>query len=1140
MKIFKFYDVDSFLSVALYIYGYKIYLNNHKIYITKNNHIFYLMEKPNLHSQRSRWHLTLRALLFLLMIGYGLSVRASDSKVSINANGTALENVLKSIEQQTKYRFIYSKETINVSIPVSLNVKDEALTTVLDQLLTRHDIAYTIDKKQIVLNKKSASQSHPSKQQVSKGNIIKIVGTVPDTKGEPLIGASVIVEGENKGVTTDIDGNYEIDVPEGGRLMFSYIGFTPEKKKIDKDGRIDIVMSEDSQLLNEVVVIGYGTMDKKELTSAISHVSEKDFLTISSSDPAMLIQGKVPGVSISNTGAADPNNQASIQIRGVASRSAGLSPLIVIDGVPGGSLANVNPNDIASFDVLKDGAASAIYGTQGSNGVILVTTKKASKDGTTNITYSATLSWDKVNRDLDMMSSTDYREVRLPWGDNGTDLGGDYDWFAGVSRTGFGQKHNISASGGNERANFRISADYKKSHGVDLRSNREEYGGRASVGLSSKGDLFNLNLNLSPRLISSDAADWNVFRNAIAANPTTPLMDKEDPTRYYNFFGQTSAYNPVEVQKLETNHTDTKMIDMDGTLKLNLLPLLWTGSRECPITLNTQITVAEHRYSYDQKWFRPSTSTMAINAGYDGQASRSYSKTRQDVLEWIGNATGKFGRNNIKLMLGYSYQYFQNSGFNAENSDFPNDGLGADNLGSGEYAKDEGIIGMGSYKNDSKLIAFFGRISYDWDGKYLLTASLRHEGSSKFGKNNKWGNFPAVSIGWRISNESFMEPSHSWLNDLKIRADYGESGNQNFGSYMSLATMAGYGYSYINGRYLQGWGASKNPNPDLKWERAKNWNIGLDFAMFNNRFSGSLNYFRRRTEDLLGDYNVSVPPYMWPTAFVNVGTMENSGFEFDLSVNVVQSRDFTYSFNVVGSTMKNKFIDFSNTKYIGQDFYNMCETENPFPYYYLQRIEKGQSIGNFYMWKYYGIDHNGDWLVYNKAGEVISANRATEEDKVKVGNGLPKFTMSTTHTFRYRNFDLALFFRGAFGFDLFNIHDFYYGTRKYSGNMLKKAYGKNFKINATGTHAVTDYFLERGDYFKLDQITLGYTLNLPNVRFMNKLRIYGSVTNVFTITKFSGIDPSTYPVNGLTPGALGSCMYYPTTRQFIVGAQIDF
>lgn len=1089
---------------------------------------------------RNRQRRVLRPLLVLLMLCIGAAAHAVGNKVSLDVRNAPLENVLRSIEKQTDYRFFYSKETVNVSNRVSVSARNESIRSVLDRILPPQGISYVIENKRIALKQAPASSANKQLKAENNDNKVRITGTVTDGHGEPLTGVSVMVQGERIGVITDIDGNYEIEVPQGSQLRFSYIGYTPEKKKADKSGKLDVVMTEDSQLLSEVVVIGYGTMDKKELTSAISHVGEKDFLTISSSDPAMLIQGKVPGVSISNTGAADPNNQSSIQIRGVASRSAGISPLIVIDGVPGGSLANVNPNDIASFDILKDGAASAIYGTQGSNGVILVTTKKGNKDGTTTITYSATLSWDKVNRDLDMMSSADYREIRLPWGDNGTDLGGDYDWFAGVSRTGFSQKHNLSAAGGNERANYRVSADFKKSHGVDLRSDREEYGARASVNLTSKNGLFNLNVNLSPRLISSDAADWNVFRNAIAANPTTPLMDKEDPTLYYNFFGQTSGYNPVEVQKLEKNHTDSKMIDMDGTLKLNLLPLLWTSSQECPLTVNTQLTFAEHRYSYDQKWFRPSTSTMAINAGYDGQASQSHSTNRQDVLEWLANATGRFGKSNIKLMLGYSYQYFQNSGFSVENSDFANDGLGADNIGSGEYAKEEGVIGMSSYKNDSKLIAFFGRVSYDWDGKYLLTASLRHEGSSKFGKNHKWGNFPAVSVGWRISKEKFMESSRTWLDDLKIRADYGESGNQNFGSYMSLATMAGYGYSYVNGRYLQGWGASKNPNPDLKWERARNWNVGIDFAMFNNRFSGSFNYFHRRTEDLLGDYNVSVPPYMWPTAFVNVGTMENSGFEFDLNVNAVQSRDFTYSFNIVGSTMKNKFVDFSNTKYIGQDFYNMCETENPFPYYYLQRIEKGESIGNFYMWKYHGIDHNGDWLVYNKDGEVISASRATEEDKVKVGNGLPKFTMSTTHTFRYRNFDLSLFFRGAFGFDLFNIHDFYYGTRKYSGNMLKKAYGKNFKISASGPHAATDYFLERGDYFKLDQITLGYTLNLPNVRFMNKLRIYASVNNIFTITKFSGVDPSTYPVNGLTPGAQGSCMYYPTTRQFIVGAQIDF
>lgn len=1094
----------------------------------------------NLHSQRSRWHLTLRALLFLLMIGYGLSVRASDSKVSINVNGIALENVLKTIEQQTKYRFIYSKETINVSIPVTLNVKDEALTTVLDQLLTKHDIVYAFDKKQIVLNKKSASQSHPSKQQVSKGNKIKIVGTVTDSQGEPLIGASVTVEGEHTGVTTDFDGNYEIDVPEGGRLMFSYIGFTPERKKIDKAGRLDIVMSEDSQLLNEVVVIGYGTMDKKELTSAISHVSEKDFLTVSATDPTMLIQGKVPGVSITNTAAGDPNNTASVQIRGVSSRSAGLGPLIVIDGIPGGSLTNVNPNDIASFDILKDGAASAIYGTRGSNGVILVTTKKGAKDGTYNVTYAASVAWDKIIDELDFMNADDYRNIRLGWGDNGTDLGGNYDWFKGVSRTGFTQKHTLSISGGTERANFRVSADYRKSNGVDLRSGREEYGARASMDLKSKGDLFNFNINVAPRIIYQDFANWSVFTNAKQANPTTPLMDPENPQLYYNFQGQVCPWNPVELQELEKNKGESKLLDMDATAKINLLPLLWNAERDCPFTLNSQVTFADHQYDNNNSWFLPSTSTIAINNGREGEASREYYKNRQYIMEWLLNFGAKFGKNNAKVMMGYSYQYSQYSRLYAENKDFPNDGLGSDNLGSGSFAKDEGEVGMASYKSDSKLISFFGRVSYDYDGKYLMTASIRHEGSSKFGPNNKWGNFPAASLGWRISQESFMEDTKSWLNDLKLRADYGVTGNQDFDDYLSVAAMKGFGYYSFGGKYFQVWGPANNVNQNLKWEKAKNWNIGIDFSMFNNRFYGSLNYFNRRTEDLLGYYKVSIPPYLLDETFVNVGTMKNYGFEFDLNLNVVNSRDFDYSFSVIGSTMANKFVDFSNSEYVGKDYYAICSTEAPYPNYNLQRIEKGESIGNFYMWKYVGISSEGEWLIEDKNGNVIKAAQGSEDDRQKVGNGLPKFTMSTTHNFRYKNFDLSLFFRGAFGFDIFNVHDFYYGTRKFNGNVLKKAYSKNFAISPTAGHAVTDYFLERGDYFKLDMLSLGYTLNLQKARFINKIRLYGTVHNVFTLTKFSGVDPSTYQVNGLTPGATGSRTYFPSTRQFMLGVQVDF
>lgn len=719
---------------------------------------------------------------------------------------------------------------------------------------------------------------------------IEVAGTVSDKDGEPLIGASVLVVGAKLGAATDIDGNFSITAPANGKLQVSYVGYEPQTVNIDGRTTINIILEQNTSVLDEVVVVGYGTMDKKELTSAISHIGEKDFLTVSTLDPSMMIQGKVPGVSITNTGAGDPNNQASIQIRGVSSRSAGLGPLIVIDGVPGGNLTNINPNDIASFDILKDGAASAIYGTRGSNGVILVTTKKGSKDGATHTTYSATLSWDKIKKELDMMSAEDYRDVRLGWGDTGVDLGGNVDWLDEVSRTGFTMQHTLTVSGGNEKSNYRVSADYRKANGIDLRSDREEYGARASVMHTTKGGLFTINLNVAPRIIYRDNADWSVFRNAIEANPTTPLMDPENPNRYYNFQGQVAGSNPVELQKLEKDHADTKLLDWDGTIKLNLLPLL-AKEGTSNHTLNTQVTFADHQYSNNNSWFRPSTSTIAINNGREGEASRSYSKERQYIVEWITNWNAHFGEHNLKAMAGYSYQYSQYSGFNAENKDFPNDGLGPDNLGSGELAKEEGEVLMGSYKNDAKLISFFGRVSYDFAGKYLFTASLRHEGSSKFGANNKWGNFPAFSAGWRISQEEFMKDL-TYLNDLKIRGDFGVTGNQDFGSYLSLNTMTGFGYYFYNGKYFQVWGPSKNVNPDLKWEKGKNWNVGVDFSMFDNRFYGSLNYFSRRQQDLLGNYKVSVPPFLFDETFVNVGTMKNTGFEFDLNFNAVTTKDF--------------------------------------------------------------------------------------------------------------------------------------------------------------------------------------------------------------------------------------------------------
>lgn len=966
---------------------------------------------------------------------------------------------------------------------------------------------------------------------------VKVSGRVTDQSGEPLIGVTIKADNGGKGTAsaiTDMDGNYTVNASASSKLVFSYVGFQSTTETVNGRSIINVTLKEKSDELNEVVVIGYGTMDKKELTSAISHVSDKNFTQVASVDPSMMIQGKVPGVSITNTGAGDPNTEASIQVRGVSSRSAGLGPLIVIDGVPGGNLTNLNPNDIASFDILKDGAASAIYGTRGSNGVILVTTKKGARDGVIHTTYNGTVSFDVIKKELDMLNADEYRANRIASG-TGYDLGASTDWLDAVSRVGVRTQHTLTLSGGNSRSNYRASIDYRNAQGIDKYSGRREYGGRASLNHTNKSGLLTFGLNIAPRIAYRKNASWDVFRNAIEANPTTPIMDPQNPTRYYNFKGQTASYNPVELEKLDKNTGTTKLLDWDASAKLNLFPLLLKNPGKQMLT--TQLTFADHQYDNYNQFFRPSTSTLCINSGRNGEASQDYSKSSLQSVEWITNYSNSFGNHNVKAMVGYSYEYNKYSGLNAYNKDFPNDALEDNNLGSGSFAKDEGEVDMGSYMNDCKLIAFFGRISYDWKGRYMLTASLRHEGSSKFGANHKWGNFPAVSAGWRISDEPFMKGTQGWLTDLKLRADYGVTGNQNFDSYKSLNTMQGFGYYTYNGKYYQVWGSGKNVNPDLKWEKGKNWNIGLDWTLFKGALYGSFNYYNRKQQDLLGDYNVSVPPYLFTTTFVNVGTMRNSGFEFDITWNAIKTKDFSYTLNVVGSTMNNKFVSFSNSNFVGQDYYDVVSPEDPYPFHTLQRIEKGRRIGSFYMLKYAGVDPQGRWIVYDKDGDMVLADNATDNDRQYVGNGMPKFTGSMTHTFRYKNIDLSVFFQTALGFDIFNIHDFYYGTKNFQGNVMDKAYSKNKIVSQNPI--VCDYFLEPGDYLKLSSVNIGYTLNLNN-KFIDTIRIYTTGSNLFTWTKFSGVDPSTYQVNGLNPGATGSRTYYPSTRQFMVGMQMEF
>ena len=975
---------------------------------------------------------------------------------------------------------------------------------------------------------------------------INVSGTVVDAEtDEPLIGATVRLKGvASKGCTTDVDGNFSFTgiLPEAV-LEVSYLGYKNQTISVNGMKRLTIKLLQNSEQLNEVVVIGYGTMDKKELTSSISHINEKDFLKSTSLDVSMMIQGKVPSVSITNTGAADPNNQASIQIRGVSSRSAGTGPLIVIDGIPGGNLTNINPNDIASFDILKDGAAAAIYGTRGSNGVILVTTKKGTRDGQIHTSYMGTVSASVANHELDMLTAKQYRALRIPGG-YGNDLGGNDDWLDAVTRTGWMHQHTLSLSGGNNKNNYRVSIDYRKAEGVDLYSSREEYGGRAGIQQTTRNGLFTFTANVAPRLIKRKNSSWDVFRNTLEINPTTPIMDVDNPGQYTAITGQAAGYNPVELINLEDNTSETKLLDYDATAKLNLLPLLWKDSENGQI-LNTQITFAGHESSNFDSWFRPSTSTLAIAQGYSGEGSRKYAKQSQRILEWLTNYNGSFCGHNVKAMVGYSYQYTKDQNLSGENKDFINDGIGSNNLGTGDWDKEEGHVGVGSWAEDSKLIAFFGRVSYDWKSRYLLTASLRHEGSSKFGKDHKWGNFPGISLGWRINRENFMK-NVNWMDNLKLRVGYGVTGINVADPYTSLSSLNYNGAFLYNGTWVKALETIRNNNADLRWEKKHEFNVGLDWDVLGGRLGGTVDYYIRRTKDALWDYEVPVPPYMYPTMLANASEMENKGLEILIRATPIQTEKFTWNTNVSYSTNSNKVVALSSEKFsMDQDYFYTGYTGEPIQTT-THIVQVGKPIGTFYGLKSVDITDDGLWLVENKKGEHVLAEETDATDWQVLGNGIPKHYLNWNNTFNFFNFDLSINMRGAFGFQILNYQRMYYENAKpeIQYNRLNSAFDKVYgKTQLKDDQRYVSYYVEDGDYWKIDNVTLGYTFKLSKQHIIKNLRIYASVLNLATITGYKGMDPEV-PLSSNTYGLLDAGTdnrdKYPTNRTYTFGVNLTF
>lgn len=966
--------------------------------------------------------------------------------------------------------------------------------------------------------------------QASAQNAVQISGKILDSR-DVLPGVAVLEKGTNNGTVSEPDGTFKLQVSNANAtLVISNVGYVTQEIPLAGKTYLEVNLAEDQKTLNEVVVIGYGSLNKKEVSSAITHLSGKDLLRVGGNNPLMAIQGKVAGLSVTNTAAADPNSSPNIQLRGASSRSAGLGPLFVINGVPGGNIDNINQNEIESIDVLKGGAASAIYGTRGSNGVIVITTKKGSESS--RIFYDGYTTFDWATNQLEVLSKDDFLAHK-----RGVDFGGNTNWMNEVKRNpSFSHKHTLQFSGGNGKTNYFTSLDYRDANGLDLRSSKREYGGRININHKTANNLVELAFTAAPRYTKNSDADYSGFNYALTLNPTLSVRDSAGKYAYLTsgFF----ANNPVEVAKGVKSDREYKLLDMNGSAKINILE-----------NLNTVVTIGEVNSSMRRYLFTPSTLTTVINGSKRNTGEQILEENDQKSFEWIGNYYLDLNKHSVKLLGGYSFQYFTSSGFNAKNENFPSNVLTYNNLGSGLWNLQQGINNVGSYKNTSKLIAFFGRLNYDFDQKYYLSASLRREGSSKFGFSNKWGYFPAASVAWRATQEGFLKDV-PWLNELKVRADYGETGNQDFGNYLSLDTYGGYGYYLYNGINYQVWGPSQNTNYDLRWEKAANFNAGLDFELFGSKISGSLNYYIRTNRDLLGNYNVSNPPNIHGQTFANVGTMRNTGIELQLNASVLHKGDFSYDLGFTGAYNNNKFVSFSNALFKGQKYVDVVGMPAPGSPGTLQRLQEDTRIGSFYALKSAGVNEQGALLVYNKKGEVIPGNQATNDDKQFVGNGLPKFTMGLSNSFKYKKWDLSVFLRGAFGYKLFNTYAFYLGTHatQENANVLKSAYdgSKYSKLTSPSTYStLSDYFLEPGGFLKVDNVTLSYTQPVQT-KFLQSVRIYATTRNLATFTKFTGGDPDLINVNGLYPGVNknpdnnGTLDYYPSTTQLLLGVQLTF
>lgn len=961
----------------------------------------------------------------------------------------------------------------------------------------------------------------------ASAQLLKVSGTVSDPTGEVLIGVSVSVKGDQEhGIATGFDGDYVLgNVPANATLVFSYVGFKAVEVPVNGRTKIDVTMEENSELLEEVVVVGYGSLSRKELSSSIVQVSREDFQKGAMNTPMEMLTGKVAGLNVSNTASANPNGGADLQVRGATSIKAGNGPLIVIDGVAGGDIRTLAPQDIESMSVLKDAASAAIYGTRGANGVILITTKKGTGEaGLPVITYDSYGALAFAKDKPEVLSPHEWRLAR-----RGNDYGASTDWYDLITRkTSYDTNQYLSIDGSLANGGYyTASLNYKKANGLDIVSGREEFGGRAAVSASTLDNHLRITASLNARKVKETWGDDGMFDTALGMNPTIPVYN-EDGT-YYQPTSPTDIKNPV--QQLEVNTSEGNRTYLLGTadIKYNI----WSNEHH---NVSTTLSYSYNYNDLKSDYYTPTTSGESYWGGYAGRASQKYEKWWTNRLEWIANYGFQNGDHDVKVVGGYSFERSNWEQMFMQNNNFTFDKPLWHGIGSGSWLAD-GKAQMYGGKSESTLIGFFGRVNYSWRGMIIASASIRHEGSTKFGADKKWGSFPAASIAWEMAKTPFMEDHTDIVQSLKPRISFGITGRSDFDAYQSISTYSPNGTYLIDGEWITGYRPSNNANPNLGWEKLSSANYGIDFMLLN-RIYGSIEYFDRRSQDLLYDYTAPQPPYVYPEILVNVGTTKNTGIELSLTADAVVNQPVTWTTGINYSYGTTKLTKLSNSIYQAS-YLDLYLKPGVGTSEYFFRVEEGGKVGQFYGYEYAGVDEDHNMLIYTADGEKVNASTADPKDKRYIGNGAPKHFLTWSNTVKWKNFDLSMMFNGAFGFKIFNMRKYGMGLKgSGSDNVLRSTYLEDRDVWSGGS-VISSYFLENGDYFKLGNVTLGYTVPLSNRRLLDTLRFYISAKNLFTITGYSGTDPSAVTSTGITPG-IDVTSAYPSATQLAVGVNIRF